>query len=194
VDGTGGDSGGLDPEQPDPEQPDSAAAMARVLGPCRSVPRWCGWLLITLSVLTLPWIAGIAKILPSRGEAAHYDVSWAGFDAALCLMLLRTGYLALRDQERMGLSAAITGTLLLVDAWFDVLSAASAGELVAALAMALFIELPLAAFCLWIAGQVESERRRRSERLAGLVQRVDGYRGRLRFRSGAGVRPPKPPK
>ena len=139
----------------------------------RYLPVWCGWLLLTLGLLTLPWIAGIVVFLPSRAQTAHYDISWAGFDVLLCLLLLRNGWSVLRDRPSTGLSAAMAGSLLIVDAWFDVMSATSTTALVVAIAMAVLVELPLAVFCLWMAGHVEIERRRR---VRALLRRLDAGR------------------
>jgi hypothetical protein len=148
-------------------------------GPTRLVPRWVGWVLVAAGIVMLPWLAGLAVILPAQQEAAHYSTAWVGFDLALCLLLLRTGWLALSGREHMELSAAMTGTLLLVDAWFDVLTANNRHDLLVALLMALFGELPLAAFCLWIAGRVEYRRRQRTTVLTELLRRLR-RRGRTR--------------
>jgi hypothetical protein len=165
---------GTDPERmPDPD-PDLG------LSPRQVVPRWTGRLLVTLGVLTVPWIAGLAIMLPSRAESAHYAASWAGFDVLLCVLLLRTGWLALRNREHIEVTAAMTSALLVVDAWFDVMSATSTDQFVSALAMAGCVELPLAGFCLWIAGRVEYERRRRSELLVSVVRRLHSSRLRVR--------------
>lgn len=144
--------------------------LTRELRPTRVVPRWAGWLVIAAGIAMLPWIAGLGFVLPTSHEAAHYGASWIGFDLGLCAMLLRTGWLAQRGREHIELSAAITGTLLLVDAWFDVVTADSRGELVFALVLALCTELPLAVFFLWIAGRVEYRRQRRAEAVSALLR------------------------
>lgn len=145
-------------------------ALTRALRPAPVVPRWIGWLIIGVGLLMLPWIGGLVFILPTRHEAAHYGASWIGFDLALCGMLIRTGWLAQKGREHIELSAAMTGTLLLVDAWFDVVTADSHRELAIALFLAFCGELPLAAFCLWIAGRVEFRRQRRAEAMSRLVR------------------------
>lgn len=142
------------------------------LSPLEVIPRWTGRLLLILGVVTLPWIAVLAVELPNRTRVAHDDVTWAGFDVLLCALLLRTGWSALRRREHIELTAGMTGALLIVDAWFDVTSAATPTELVISLVMALCVELPLAYFCLWIAGRVEFARRKRSERLTALIRRL----------------------
>ncbi|MBS2963166.1 hypothetical protein KGA66_08925 [Actinocrinis puniceicyclus] len=153
--------------------------------PAKTVPRWCGVLLLVLGMLTLPWIAGLAVVLPSSARSAHYDVSWAGFDLLLCVMLLRTGWSALRRREQSELTAAMAGTLLIVDAWFDVLSAPDTAQFLVALAMAVFVELPLAALCLWLSGRVDAARRRREAQLAAALWRRVGGRGRFSRRRSA---------
>ena len=144
--------------------------LTRELRPTRVVPRWIGWLVIAAGALMLPWVAGLVFILPTRHEAAHYGFSWIGFDLALCGMLIRTGWLAQKGREHIELSAAITGTLLMVDAWFDVVTADSHREFAIALILALGAELPLAIFCLWIAGRVEFRRQRRAEAMSRLLR------------------------
>lgn len=147
--------------------------------PAKAVPRWCGLLLVCLGLLTPPWIAGLAVVLPSDAHSAHYDVSWTGFDILLCILLLRTGWSALRRREQSELTAAMAGTMLIVDAWFDVLGAPDTTQFLIALAMAIFVELPLAALCLWISGRVDAARRRREALLIGaLWRRMGRARGR----------------
>jgi hypothetical protein len=131
-----------------------------------------GWLVIGAGVILLPWVAGLVFILPTRHEAAHYGASWIGFDLALSGMLVRTGWLAQKGREHIELSAAMTGTLLLVDAWFDVVTADSHREQALALLLALVGEIPLAAFCLWIAGRVEFRRQRRAEAVSKLLRQL----------------------
>jgi hypothetical protein len=165
------------PETPRTEELEGT--LARELRPTRVVPRWAGWLVIAAGVAMLPWITGLSFVLPTSHEAAHYDDSWVGFDLGLCAMLLRTGWLAQKGREHIELSAAITGTLLLVDAWFDVVTAGSHSELTLALALALFCELPLAVFFLWIAGRVEYRRQRRAEAMSRLLRGLRMHRSRV---------------
>ena len=55
----------------------------------------------------------------------------------------------------MGALAAALGTLLLTDAWFDIVLESHAGERRNAIVLAVFAELPMAAFCFWIAYRTE---------------------------------------
>lgn len=148
-------------------------------GPPRSVPHWTGWLLVGLGLVTLPWIAGLAEVLPTKSIAAHYDVSWVGFDILLCAMLLRTGWALLRDRRYVEITAAMTSVLLVVDSWFDVITSPTVREFEVALVMAVVVQLPLATFCLWVAGRVEFEQNRRIRIMAETLRRLTRRRDRL---------------
>jgi hypothetical protein len=54
------------------------------------------------------------------------------------------------------LVSTAAGTLLICDAWFDVLTAATSAERWIAVLLAIFLELPLAGFCYWVAYSAES--------------------------------------
>lgn len=146
--------------------------------PPRAVPHWTGWLLLVLGVFTLPWTANLAVALPDKSEAAHYNVSWVGFDLILCALLFRTGWSLLYHRTYVEVTAAMAGVVLIIDAWFDVMSAPDTADFVRALVLALCVEIPLAVFCLWVAVRVEHERRRRSELMVATVRRLTGRRRR----------------
>jgi hypothetical protein len=97
----------------------------------------------------LPWIAYLAYSLPSRQVSADYDVAWAGFDVMLLVALAGTGYFALRRSRYLATGAAAAATLLVVDAWFDVMTTLP-GQRLEPVALAAGVELPLAAVCVWL--------------------------------------------
>ncbi|MGX1762030.1 hypothetical protein ACWIG5_34850 [Streptomyces lydicus] len=76
-----------------------------------------------------------------------------GFDIGLAAVILLTAVLAHRRHRQLNLAAVAVTTLLVVDAWFDVMTTprGEAGGLLVALATACFVELPLAVLSLWIA-------------------------------------------
>ncbi|WP_207128687.1 hypothetical protein [Actinocatenispora comari] len=114
--------------------------------PARGTRR-AGRLLTACGIGLLPWLYVLATGLPATATAAHWPLAWVGLDALEALGLLATGLLAARGDRRYALTAAATATLLVVDAWFDTTTAASAGDFTTAVAMALGAELPLAALC-----------------------------------------------
>jgi hypothetical protein len=138
--------------------------------------RVAGPLFALLSVLLIPWIAFIALVLPSRQLSRNYDFAWAGFDGMLLIGLASTGYFALRRSRYLSVAATATGTLLIVDAWFDVLTSRRR-EVPFALALAIFIELPLALLCWWLSQQTQAIA---EKRISLLLPRSPRIKGRLR--------------
>jgi hypothetical protein len=86
------------------------------------VVRWTGPLFALFSVILLPWIVYIAVSLPSRQLSPNYDVARAGFDVILCVALASTAYFALRRSRYLSTAATATATLLVIDAWFGVMT------------------------------------------------------------------------
>ncbi|MFC4326342.1 hypothetical protein ACFPC0_00560 [Streptomyces andamanensis] len=120
--------------------------------PARGVRR-AGCLLVLCGLVLLPWLYVLATGLPDTATAAHWPVAWVGLDALQAVGLITTGLLATRRDRRHALAAAVTATLLVVDAWFDTTTAATGGDLASAVAMALCAELPLAVLCATLAAR-----------------------------------------
>ena len=68
---------------------------------------------------------------------------------ALLAALAGTGYFALRRSRYLATAAAAAATLLVVDAWFDVMTTLP-GQRLEPVALAAGVELPLAALCVWL--------------------------------------------
>jgi hypothetical protein len=117
--------------------------------------RLAGPLFSVLSMLLIPWIAFLASVLPSRQLSRHYDLAWAGFDGMLLIALASTAYFALRRSRYLSVAATASGTLLIVDAWFDILTSRRR-DVPIAIATAVLIELPLAAVCWWLSQQTQA--------------------------------------
>ncbi|GAA3798693.1 hypothetical protein GCM10022403_035670 [Streptomyces coacervatus] len=103
--------------------------------------------LVGCGLALLPWLVVLANGLPGTAEAAHWNTAWVGLDTLEALGLIATGLLAARGHRLHALTASATATLLLVDAWFDTMTAATSGDRISAVAMALGAELPLATVC-----------------------------------------------
>jgi len=137
------DGGGAVVEQPGGAVSDLSAALRR------RVDRVGRFFLLMAGALVL-WIVFLAVKLPTRKVAVHYDIAWVGFDSGLAAALLVTGALLIRRSPHVVLPAAGTATLLLADAWFDVVTARGYA-LVLAIVLAVGVELPLAALALTVA-------------------------------------------
>ena len=114
-------------------------------------PRWVVPLFGLAALALAPWIVVLVRILPSAHRADHWDLAWAGFDVALALLLLGVALAAWRRSPWLEGAATASATLLAVDAWFDILTSSSRGELATAIISATLVELPLAGLCLLLA-------------------------------------------
>lgn len=129
--------------------------------PGRPVERWVGVAILLCAALTVGWLAELWVTLPYRDVSAHYRLAWVGFDAMLALALGRTGWLAWRGRDHVELPAVASATLLVVDVWFDIVTASHPRDLVLAVGSAILVEIPLALVCLRIALAAERIRRQR---------------------------------
>lgn len=146
------------------------------------VPRWVTALFTIAAAGLLPWTLYLTFTLPSRHVTTHYDLAWIGFDIGLAAAFAGTSWAAIRRSDWLVPLAAVTGTMLVCDAWFDVVTSSGAGEIGEAVAEAAFAELPLAALCAFIVYDSESFlrstvhrysdalERRRSRRSEGLAE------------------------
>jgi hypothetical protein len=108
------------------------------------------------AIALVPWTILLARMLPSAHRAAHWNIAWVGFDAALAGVLLGVAVAARRRSPWLEGAATAAAALLFVDAWFDVLTASSTQELVVAAVEAVLVEVPLAILCLVIARRAAS--------------------------------------
>jgi hypothetical protein len=107
-----------------------------------------------IGIALLPWTLWLSASLPPHHETDHWDIAWSGFDTGLAVAFVLTAFAAWRRSPWVTAGAAATGTMLLVDAWFD-LVLESHSELRWAVLFAVCAELPLAALCFWIAYRTE---------------------------------------
>jgi hypothetical protein len=114
-------------------------------------PWWASRVFVALGAVLVPWTLWLAATLPERHVARNYDVAWSGFDIALAISLIATGYGLYKAAAWTQGVAAVAAALLVTDAWFDVLTSAPGEERMMAVAMAAFAELPVAAACAMIA-------------------------------------------
>lgn len=116
------------------------------------VPAWTAKVYVILAVVLLPWTIYLGLTLPEHHLSAHWDISWTGLDVGLVLTLIATGIFAYLRSIWVVIAAASTGSLLLVDAWFDIMSERQASDFRQALILAFVFELPLAALSYYLAG------------------------------------------
>jgi hypothetical protein len=97
----------------------------------------------------LPWVAFLGMTLPPRYDAGHWNLLWVGFDVALVCVL---GYAAWAAwfRRQIASTSLIAGTLLLCDAWFDVITSIGHRDQWLTVLTTVGGELPLAVFFFWL--------------------------------------------
>jgi hypothetical protein len=116
---------------------------------------WVMLLFGAVGIGLLPWTIWLAGSLRPTHESPRWDIAWSGFDGTLALLFLLTAFAAWRRSLWVGVAAGATGSLLVTDAWFDVILSSDTDELRTALFLAAVAELPAAAVCFWIAYRTE---------------------------------------
>jgi hypothetical protein len=102
------------------------------------VPPWIAPALLFCALVLIPWIALLFATLPRHYIANHWS-------------LATTGVLVARRSPYAEVTATVTGTLLVCDAWFDVLTSRGTSDVAQAVASAALVELPIAGICFWMA-------------------------------------------
>ncbi|MFF4573389.1 hypothetical protein [Streptomyces sp. NPDC001410] len=116
----------------------------------RTLKKWTLILLGTGAVLLVPWMVVLALTLPGSTEVRHWSVAWIGLDVLMATGCAATALLGLRADPRARLTAAATATTAVLDAWFDVTTSPSGGDLMMALGCAV-VETALAGACVAMA-------------------------------------------
>jgi hypothetical protein len=120
-----------------------------------SLREWVVLVYGAAGVFLLPWAVWLSASLRPEHVSERWDIAWSGFDVGLAVGFCGTAFAAYRRSPWVGALAAATGTLLLTDAWFDVMLESHGSELAVAIFEALVFELPMAVFCFWIAQRTE---------------------------------------
>jgi len=106
-------------------------------------------------IALLPWTIWLSTSLKPQHQTHNWDLAWSGFDTGLAIAFLLTAFAAWHRSPWVEAAAAATGTLLLTDAWFDILLESRGTELRRAILEAVFAELPAAVLCFWVARAAE---------------------------------------
>lgn len=95
----------------------------------------------------VPWCVYLAMTLPATALASNWSIAWVGFDIALAVVAAATAWFAHRGDVRAGVTALAAAVMLVMDAWFDAMTAGAG--LVMSLGLAFGLNLPLAAGAAW---------------------------------------------
>lgn len=114
----------------------------------------------------VPWILFLGVSLPPKYNAGHWRLLWIGFDVALVAVLAYSAWAAWFRRQVLAFTAVVAGTLLVCDAWFDIMTSLGRPDEWVTLLTGFGGELPLAGFFFWL------YRRIVLETLAALHQRL----------------------
>lgn len=103
--------------------------------------------LLAASALGLiPWTVILGLTLPSDYQVHTWRVTWVGFDLLLLTAFAATAVLGFRRHRAVVIPALATAVLLVCDAWFDASLAVGTPDVWASAGLAVFVELPTAAY------------------------------------------------
>jgi hypothetical protein len=149
----------VDAEQRSPVKPGTSwkwdALLVVIIGGCILLAAWIGYLVVSL---------------PAFYRTGSWRGAWVGFDIAELLAFAVTGWAAWKRRQILIICLIVLATLLLCDAWFDVVLDARTAGFFGSLVSALAIEVPIAVIAVFVA--------RRLLRLTiGQVIRYEGGKG-----------------
>ena len=101
-------------------------------------------LMVTGTVVLIPWIIYLGYTLPDTYVAQNWLATWVGFDGLLVVFMAATAILGFLRRQILALTGFTTGVLLICDAWFDMMTARS-DDMWLSIVTAVFGALPLAA-------------------------------------------------
>lgn len=99
---------------------------------------------IACCIILAAWTGILAVTLPGYYRSGDWRGAWVGFDIALLAALAATGWAAWRGRQVLIICLIVLATLLLCDAWFDVVLDLRTPGFQLSLLCAVAIELPLA--------------------------------------------------
>jgi hypothetical protein len=146
--------------------------------------------LITAALLETAWIVYVGVRLPRHYVANHWDLAWVGLDVAQVVMLLASAWAAWRRRALLILFATSSGTLMVLDAWFDV-TTARGGDFDQSLILALAIEIPFALGLFWVSRRTVKQLERS---MPSDPDRVHAPFRKIAFSKGTTTDPPERPQ
>ena len=126
--------------------------------------------MMAICLFLAAWIVLLMRTLPSQYTSNHWRGVWVGLDLAELGGFAVTAWAAWYQRQVVVFCMIFTGTLLLADAWFDLMLDAGSPGFTQSILSALFAEIPLA-LLLFIAA------RRLVRITVETVMRLEGFEG-----------------
>jgi hypothetical protein len=112
------------------------ALLVVIIGGCIVLAAWIGYLIVSL---------------PAFYRTGSWRGAWVGFDLAELAAFAATGWAAWKRRQILIICLIVLATLLLCDAWFDVVLDARTAGFLGSLVSALVIEVPIAVIAILVA-------------------------------------------
>jgi hypothetical protein len=107
-------------------------------------------ILLVAATTLIVWTIFLGLTLPRKYDAGHWDLLWTGFDVGLFCVLGYAAWAAWFRRQVLATTAIVAGTLLLCDAWFDIITSIGHRDEWLTLLTGFGGELPLAVFFFWL--------------------------------------------
>jgi hypothetical protein len=107
-------------------------------------------ILLVAATALIVWTIFLGLTLPLKYDAGHWDLLWTGFDIGLFCVLGYAAWAAWFRRQVLATTAIVAGTLLLCDAWFDIITSIGHRDQWLTLLTGFGGELPLAVFFFWL--------------------------------------------
>ena len=101
----------------------------------------------------IPWTIFLGLSLPPKYDAGHWNLLWTGFDVGPFCVPGYAAWAAWFRRQMLAATAIVAGTLLLCDAWFDIITSIGHRDQWLTLLTGFGGELPLALFFFWLYGR-----------------------------------------
>jgi hypothetical protein len=115
--------------------------------------KWDALLVVIIAgcILLAAWIGYLVVSLPAFYRTGSWRGAWVGFDVAELVAFAVTGWAAWKRRQILIICLIVLATLLLCDAWFDVVLDARTAGFFGSLVSALAIEVPIALIAVFVA-------------------------------------------
>lgn len=115
--------------------------------------KWDALLVVIIAgcILLAAWIGYLVVSLPAYYRTGSWRGAWVGFDVAELLAFAVTGWAAWKRRQILIICLIVLATLLLCDAWFDVVLNARTAGFFGSLVSALLVEVPIAVIAVFVA-------------------------------------------
>ena len=114
-------------------------------------PEWVPLLYGFACLILIPWTIFLAYLLPRKYVSRNWDVAWVGFDIFEIVLFALTAILVVKRSIWTALTSAMLAMVIIIDAWFDILTSKPGRPQFRSVLEAIIIELPLAIISLYLA-------------------------------------------